>query len=107
MNTNPQRTLDLIATLSPLGFPDSAFSVIAHPKHKDTIEKHRQWCLDRKNNGTKLVQGKSPSVIQRRLEIILGCVRGGEFGTSVSEEVFCHLARAAAAHVPFQGGDED
>jgi hypothetical protein len=106
MNTNPWRTLELLAALIPLGFDDRAFTLIHHMKSV-SIADHWHWCKERTDKGTRFHEGSKNTVVQKRLEIVLAAFRGGSFMTPAVENVFCRLAEAAALEIPFNASDDE
>jgi hypothetical protein len=98
MNTDPARTLQLLAKLLPLGFDEAAFAVLHH-RHGKLLD-HQEYCQKVK---TRFVADLNNARVQRRLEIVLDKCGG----SPASQDDFRRLALEAVAQVPFVPGTDD
>jgi len=99
MRTEPAKTLDLLRRLEAYEFDDSAFSLLHHfPDH--SIRAHSAYCQKQAEAGSSFQEGGTNSMVQHRLEILLGAYEGAGF-TARSSSLFQYLSRAALVEVPF------
>lgn len=95
--TQPLITLDLLDKLVELGFTDEFFDIV-HNFEAETIEHHRNYCL---NYDGPFQSGGINEQTQKRLRIVLDAFVAGGFE---NKETFRFLAHAAAKEVPYREG---
>ncbi len=92
----PKRTLELLAILDAYGFVDEDFRIIHH-REGNTIHAHRQYC----ERVSEFLPGDSTNaLVRRRLALIVGALRGGDFSQPAKAGVLTHLASAARSEIP-------
>lgn len=92
---DPERTIELLDRLEPLGY-DNAVHKMLHHKPDDTIKTHRRYC----RRGVKTFQPDSNNHrFQRRLALVLGAYEGGSFEPGHRDVLF-RLAETARRLIP-------
>ncbi|MGA2262080.1 MAG: hypothetical protein ABSH28_11655 [Acidobacteriota bacterium] len=93
---NPKKSLELLRTLTELGFTDEAFARLHHFRLKDRkalISAHQRYCQK-----IESFQGDGENErVQRRLELVLNAYRAGGF-RSTGPHVFVALADAPSTN---------
>jgi hypothetical protein len=92
----PQKTVELLDSLEPLGFDDDAFRIIHHfPEDRHpSIKVHREYCC---GLSTGLFRTRTNDLVRKRLQIIMDSFEGGKFS---NRAVFVKLAEAAVLEIP-------
>jgi hypothetical protein len=98
----PAETLRLLDELQSIGLDNQSFSILHHVEN-ESLKKYRSYCTKQLAAGSKFLQNASNEHAQRRLAMVLGAFRGGDFPTGVPAVLEC-LARAAVAALPIRGG---
>ena len=92
--SKPRITIELLDSLVERGFTDEFFDIVHH-FNGETIERHREYCLDHSGN---FKIGGTNEQVQKRLRIVLDSYVAGGF---TNAEVFRFLAHASVVEVPY------